>query len=268
MCVSTPDTGGNDSGDAGSDATDAAQDAADADVPDTEGDVPGDVPDTENDAADAPDTVDVPDAADATDSADSSDATDVAEDTSPADPCTGADLCIESRFTLTYNEEVISGIPSSNTFVPLIGIEVQLRSGCDIVSTSSRGNYFELVAGLIVEFRCTVTDAAALAGSSRELVDTIVSAQVGRDLIISFADSEFWTLGRMAGVYYPVADYEGFTLEWTGFDLELLGADGNPEFTPFEAQTSPFFARRFVDGEMADIATGTSTLSLTRQPLD
>lgn len=266
VCVSTPDTGGSDTGDTGTDASDAS-DASDSDA-ETDG-PDADVSPDAADVADVSDTEDTTDATDATDAADSSetpDASDAVDDSSPPDPCEGAGFCLQSTFTLTNNEEIVNGIPSSNTFVPLIGTEVGLTFGCNVLSSALEGDYYDIM-GIRRATVCTVTNVHVDGDDLPAVVASLADALGEASLRIDFADAMFWGSARFDGMYFTAGPTDGYTLEWSSFDMAVDGAEGSPELTPFESKTNQMTVRRFIGGEMSDYTTGTNVLTLERRPL-
>ena len=273
VCVLAPDGGGSDTLDTDGQTDDAISDAPDADEDDDvehDGSDLSDLNDgTPEDAAD--DVHDVEFDEDGSAGADTADAVDTDDETTdtaaPPDPCAESDLCLESTFTMTRNEPVLNGIPSSNTFVPLIEVEVQLRFGCDILSSTTGGSYYDMISGVSLAVTCSVTDALVQADATPSLLDYIESELRDSEMEFSFDDGYFWTSARFGGLGIVLTSFEGMSLSWGQFDLAIDGAEGAPELTPFSDQVTSVSISRYVGAEMADFATGPAVLTMVRQPL-
>lgn len=281
VCVFPPDAEQSDTVDPGTDVEDVDPDGS-ADAADDTGDASDAVDGADHDASDghvmdtgsdtdepddAPvdtdvDTVDLDGSGDPGDG--QADDGDTDADARP-DPCENAELCVESVFTWTSHEDPVNGVPSSNTFLPLIGVETTLRFGCNVVSSRLTGFYYDALDSVAREVRCDVTDAHARAMAPQPLLDYIENELIAVAVEFSFEDSAFWSTPRFGGIAISLADSGGLFLYWGGFDLVLNGDEGVPELTTFTARSTSLTVARYVGDRLTDSAAGPATLSLERQ---
>ena len=173
---------------------------------------------------------------------------------------------MEVAFTTDRNLDVVNGVASTNTLVPLIGQRVEFLLPFNVATTNDRPPMFGGGAGR--DFITPPMDLQTVDGAPTVWTDTIVpkldggTAQFGLQADLTGTGTS--VLVQLSGT----AGSESFTLEFSGSTLPFpLDESGYPLLGPVEVASTACFVRRFEDlfgpGEvMTDFAEATATWTI------